>query len=698
MYKKVLQYTAIVGFFIVLTIIFTFPAILHLTDRVIGDGVDGYQSLGFQFIANQNLSKGLFPFQWTTLWRYPMGFDFSRGFDGILHAILGGFLLFVFRNPILVYNVTILTYLILNGILSFILFEYISNSLLLGLLGGTIYGLSFFPLARSVGHSNIMLVGVFPFFLFGMLKVIHSFSWKNICLFCVACFLVMISSLQFTVLAIIGTGILFLVVCICHTLFAKHLLGLFFIHKKKGFLILIVTTILFFMLFNSQIFALINKSFIFAQPITYSPSILDYFIPVNSYALLLSHFVSNGVRQIERTVFLGYVEPFLFICFILMSHIKRRVKSIIILFFFITIIFSLGAISLDSKLILPYGLLIHTLPFSAIPETGRYYVLFYLALTIGIVLFLKQYAENYKRFVWVTGAVFIFICIERLPYNFYLSPTLNESYTKVVRGTSARAVLDIPLLNQAHDILPIYYRKPIVSGYIHWSADTAESQVLLTDPAFQRFVCSSSGHKSDISNQDLNKRFINRLQRYGITTIVIHKNWRLQLPECKNVWTELPRVFPQYTHITNAKEGSLNLYEWTSNPLNYSWYFSSKGTLKLYLLHYKLSSYSEKNIDIQVNRKSIISKDWKFNKSNSPSFLSLWIGPPEKQYPYVIPTEPGTTINFIGFDNSPIQRFVTIQYSFVANNVSIQRKATYRQAPLHKIFEDNNTEVWELIR
>ena len=140
-------------FFSLCVMIFTYPAIFHLTDMVIGDGGDNYEYLSYQYLAAQNLSQGETPLAYTDTFRYPVGFNFGAGSDARLFVLLGGIL-----NPILggilTHNFLLLLILSLNGFCAYLFFKELSKSNLLGLFGGLTYGYSYYVLA--LGEAGLI--------------------------------------------------------------------------------------------------------------------------------------------------------------------------------------------------------------------------------------------------------------------------------------------------------------------------------------------------------------------------------------------------------------------------------------------------------------------------------------------------------------------------------------------------------------
>jgi hypothetical protein len=163
----------VILFSALITILFTWPGILSLSSRYIGDGYDNYEYASYQSLAAQRITSGQFPFGFTNFWRYPVGFDFGRGFDSYLTVSTGAFLKLFLGMP-LSYNLTIYVLLILNGLFSYIFFRYLTGSKSLGLIGAIIYGFSFYALARGSSHPNLMFEGGIPLLFLAVIRLMKK--------------------------------------------------------------------------------------------------------------------------------------------------------------------------------------------------------------------------------------------------------------------------------------------------------------------------------------------------------------------------------------------------------------------------------------------------------------------------------------------------------------------------------------------
>lgn len=522
MKKRVL----IISIFVAFVCIFTFPAILHLHNKVIGDGVDSSLLMGWQYVAQTQIQKSVFPFSWTNYWRYPVGFNFANSYDSIIFILLGLFFYIFSNNSALVYNLSILLLLLANGILSFLFFRKISKSSLLGILGSIIYAYSFYVLARLGGHINLIFTGVFPFFVYSLIRLKENkgkgFSFL---LVLISTVLIYLSSLQY-LLIFLGSAIFILPLYILF--FPKSALSYWHLIKnnKVKIIILLIIALCVFIFFNAgHLLAFFNgslRTFSIHYMSYLSPRLANFFLP-NSYVPLFInhiHIPTTNYNNIEGSFYFGLVEILLFVYF-LFSKVGGKMK-LFLLFSTITIfIISLGC----GSNFLPYCSLYKFLPFRGVAEVGRFYVILYLIFTTGIILALKNSPKKFLSYL--IPLIFILVIFERLPSNFYLSDLpINEPFIKVVRDLDSRAVLDLPVISQwegsrqksDYDLYSIYYQKPIVNGYIHWLGETADSEAFLTK--LYKLKC---GTLNTIKQYEIENNILPSLTSNGIKTIVFHK-------------------------------------------------------------------------------------------------------------------------------------------------------------------------------
>lgn len=514
----------VVSIFVLLTIIFTYPAIFHLKDKVIGSGFDNYQMLGWQYIAKTQIDKGVNVLGWTDYWRYPVGIDFGRSFDSVL--LIGfGLLLYTFSsNPVLVFNLSLLLIVLFSCILSFLYFEKITKKYWLGILGSVIYSFSFFVLVRIGGHGNFLMVGAFPFFAYSLLRLLEEKNKIGIVRLALSATLIFVASIQYF-LILLGSLILLLPIClIIYRDKVWLLFKILFKEKIVTILSLLLVAGSFFHLFTGDLKALVAGN-LYTLPISsanvFSANVTDYLLPNDDLPLLIKIPKERpvGIGSNDRTVYLGYVEIILAILFFVKKSDKKA--KLFILFGVLTLfIASLGC----KGHLYPYCYIYPFFPFKGIAESARFYIIIYLLLTSGILIFINSFGK--KTLKLITLLVFALIILERIPKNFCLSNTYqNEEFVKIVKTQDSKAVLDLPVVvnkvstNQGYyDLLSVMYKKPIVNGYIHWRGNTPSTNIFTV--YLSEFGCGTDKKLTKARAS----RIYENLKRYGITTVVLHKH------------------------------------------------------------------------------------------------------------------------------------------------------------------------------
>ncbi len=541
---------AVIGISLLLSVMFTFPSILKLNKSFIGDGWDNYEYASYQMLAANQIKELHYPFVYQHLWRYPVGFDFSRGFDSYLTVVTGALLTLIFSMP-LGYNLTILILMTLNGALSYLFFASLTKSRILGAAGAIIYGFSFYTIAKAASHPNLLFVGGFPLFAYAVLNMLRtqSIQKRDFFLFFGAIILIALSSLQYLIMLFLS-----LVAVIVATFFIDKsiLFGLVkkIIDSKNNLkLPIIVFVLVFSVLYFPYIFALMTGSFVFLDRSIFlkdiSPSFFDYILPNSYLKLLVSKIVASPTPfSIEKAVFSGFIEILIFLAFIVKSNTK--IKLFLVSIFSIFLLLSFGAPSASPLYI--YNFLIKVPPFSSIIETGRFVVLFYFFETAAILLFLNSLTKKKNLII---AAVLIFCILERLPATFYSTDTLSGAkYIDVVKQSKTSAVVDIPvnLYYSRYNMLSLYYDKPIVNGYFHWSADGSLQKSFVIQTLLTRFICDEQRllpNTIDSVEEDIkNRQMISSLKSYGINTLVVHKDDKFYHSVCTNVRTELTNLVP----------------------------------------------------------------------------------------------------------------------------------------------------------
>jgi hypothetical protein len=501
-------------------LIYVSPALPRLTAAVIGDGGDNYHFLGVQYLARRLITTDGFPLGRSDYWRYPNGVDFQSAADAMLFVAVGLVLYVFFADPILVYNLSVIVLVFLNLLVSYFAFR-IWFGRGLALIGAIMYGLSFYSLAKLGGHINLIVTAGFPLFFCAACRIARDGGRARDFVFLgLAASLLTLSSLQYPLILLgaVPFFVLFLLV------FQRASLMQFFrvIARRQALALLAVVLALAIVLpFEGR------KITEFLRGDTILPA--PQFIPVppvnlvvpNSYVPSIVAAVPNGTRDwIEYALFIGYAE---ILCLFAAAFFLPRTRMAGVLWFSTAV---LGVLTLG---IWPYGLLFETLPYRGIIEPGRFYVVFYLGITILILMFLQQRVRDWR----VLLAFGFVVAVERLPWDFQMSPTMKEAdLVAAVQSKPTSGVLDLPVYlswfrGQLYDAYSVHYERPIVMGYIHWSGDHPESR-RLTDK-LKKLQCYYEARDviweyTAAEAADLRADILSTLEKNDIRVVVVHKN------------------------------------------------------------------------------------------------------------------------------------------------------------------------------
>lgn len=685
--KKELLLLVLITLF--LAVFFTWPAFLHLNQKYIGDGGDNYEYASYQQLAAQRIDKGLLPFSTTNFWRFPVGFDFSRAFDSYITVGLGTFLKLLLPIP-LSYNLTIYILMSLNGIFSYIFFKYLSKSKLIGIIGMIIYGFSFYSIGKAASHPNLLFIGSIPLVAYAFLRLVKKEK---------PVFLDFIFLFGAILVMALGSTQYFLMLCI----FTPLYLLLWFLVYRNEFVsffrkleikqVLASTStflVAFFILFYPQIKAIINGSFVFLKRgnilSDITPSVLDFFLPNSYLKLLFGHiFYSPSTPSIEKLVFIGFVE-ILVLCIFLISFIRLSDKKnylFLLLFFLVPFILSLG-VNLPT-----YQLISSIFPFSLIPETGRYFVVFDFFLSIIIVLFLNEFKLKKKNVLLLI--VVIFLLLERLTVNYYQAPTLKDlPYQKAVESEKSSAVVDFPVnfYYPNYNIDSFSYQKPITSGYFHWSADSDKEKSFITKSELDRYICSADDplqteeiNNAYEENKDIQMEAI--LKQENIHTLVVHKDDKFFHSVCKSVRKRLARLTSVPIKLDPAPTAEKQIIEsYFEGKPSFKFFIPKNGTF--YLDGVYIAPSKPINVSILIDNQPLSDYSWIINADNS-----MELSP---KYSISLPVKAGTYISFESLNESS-NTYFSLWYRYSPENQALEVKYI---PTIKKVFDDDNATVYRL--
>jgi len=604
--KSILEVIFVGIFFLIMAFIFTYPSINTFSTHFIGDSWDNYEYAGYIGLASKNLNTTGYPFTDTNFWRFPVGFEFSRGFDSYITVSIGT-ILHQFLSLTTAYNATIMTIMTLNGIASYYFFRLITKTRLLGITGGIMYGFSFYAIAKASSHPNLLTIGTFPILGFFIYKTItkKSISFFDYLFLILSLVLISLGSVQYLLIAFVFLALYSLTLIA----FDRKLVFENLVKIKNSFSNLLIAlpfgVIIFLIFFHPHLSAFISNELVILDRGSIlnqlTPSLSEYVLPNKYLHLQIGNFIqSASFASIEKVVFIGWIE-ILFIVLFFFSKVKLRLKLILGTFLLIPLLLSLGYGENNMFSLLPYRFIKDIFPFSVIVETGRYIVPFYLIATICIVLFLQSIRKYKKIFITLTTIFIIGIIIERLPSNFYSANSFeNEKYAQIVSTQNSKAVLDLPInpYYAPYDVLSLKYNKPIVNGYFHWSADNNNSrEFIFGKGSLNRFICSEIDNTRDEQFEtEQNNDLLSTLKEHEISTVVIHLDDKYLHDTCANVRYRIAQLFPEIFVMpttSSDKEEEITMSDY-SNSSKFTLYFPTDGVFHLggvYIAPNKMAEY-----------------------------------------------------------------------------------------------------------
>jgi hypothetical protein len=561
-------------------VVFTFPSIATFGTHLIGNGADSFQHAGFQQLVAQNLSDWKWPFASTTQWRYPVGFEFGRGYDGVFPNLLGGILILLTGLPILSYNLVILAGCLFNFLATYALARTLTPNRVLSLMAATMWGYSFFVLARLTGHTNLMLTGGFALLALTFIQYAKTFEQKWLVRAALAGVVIGLSSVQYFAMTVIGVAILGVAVLAINREWVWELIPHVLRQWMTAAACAVGAGILLLPFLWPFLNATIKGDFInLHQESDYSPALIDLIVP-NRYIPAVQtqlNYQPAARQHIEFVVGFGVIEWLLF-GWAVYTYRKTPQARIALLFVLILALFAIGKHSPDFGITLPYSWLKPHFPFSTIPEPARFVVLIQLMATCLVIWALQK--QHLHKHTWLLAAVFLGLILERVPTRSFISTAapLGE-YTQVVRELPGKGVLDLPLYEPSNHLLSFYYQKSLVDGFAHYLSSTPESLSFIEELNLERFSCEAQLLETNPQLPD-RQIFLSTLKAADIRVIVLHKdgryNWQLCDESLKAITSLLPN---SVTALDEPEQTNPAVQYWAGGPLSTHLFFPKRGSL-----------------------------------------------------------------------------------------------------------------------
>ena len=532
--KKSVEYFFVIVGYLFCVLFLTYPLASNFTSAIAGDPVDSYyftwnhwwfKKAIFELHTSPFFSDFLF---------YPYGFDAGASFENFIVTIPGVLLQFIF-TPTVAYNILIVALLISACLTTYALIKYLVRDRLVSFLGGVMFGLSPYMLARAESHLNLLTTFAIPLFFLFLIKCLNKDKSKNIWLLAASTLLIALSSyyyLLFTVLLLpIFLLIWWAVLRTNKTEIKKHLSRIF------SALLLAALFILPFSLPIIYPYLAGESRVAPVQEFNQYPADLAYFtLPHIENPIFGPVTQVFDVLQInENVIFVGFFELILLFFGILIRKKLGSRSKIWYWFVIFPFLFSLGSslviFGIPTKFPLPYSALIQLPFFSAMRGPIRMSVFMMLAITVIVSIVLTKLAKvlNIKpRLRVLLFLLFLLIILAERITPFHINKTnVSPFFHYLKEDKNSQAILYLPI---STGVLPgsnyfqMTHQKKATSGLInHLSQTESTLDFFAKDETFNLFRCSYTDSPSTSTAPTPPEQLFRRLNQSDIQYIVIYK-------------------------------------------------------------------------------------------------------------------------------------------------------------------------------
>jgi len=168
--------------FLILTIIATYPLVLHMGNRLVEPGDSLLNTWVINWDIKACLSHPLSLFNANIFYPYKYTLAYTEHMLG--DAILAMPVYLAAHNPILTYNFALLSTFVIGGWGMFLLVYYLTRNAFAGVIAGIIFVYNPYRF-HELSHLHILSIQWLPFVLLYLHRYFRSHSSKNLFLFCV---------------------------------------------------------------------------------------------------------------------------------------------------------------------------------------------------------------------------------------------------------------------------------------------------------------------------------------------------------------------------------------------------------------------------------------------------------------------------------------------------------------------------------
>lgn len=527
-----------------LTLLFTYPMVLHMGSRLIGVGGDGWQNVwNLWWTKKALLDLHTNPFHTDYLY-YPQGtslyFHTLNIFNGFLSIPLQDMFGLIFS-----YNTIVLFSFVFGGYGAYLLTHYLVRNRTAAFISGMVFTFSPYHLAHTLGHMQLIALEWLPFFVLFLIRTVEERSSRNA--LCAAFFLFLTSLCDWYY--------------VMYLLLFTLLTAVYYLWTSKNreaardiTVRLVLTGIIFVVLDAPILLPMLSEArserymiTSLESSIAFSADLLSFFVPAQSHPIWGKQVV--GWRDkfaegyVENTVFMGYTALVLGLLGAWKKRPKSRFWLYSLAFFFIMALGPILHINGQTRftdyqlpIVLPYALFYSIVPFvKAARSVSRMSVMVMLSLAVLVGLGLSWLLSTtgdkrlWGKLSWsditaVLAAFLIGFEFLSIPFPMAQPDQVPAFYRTLAEDPGEYAVLDLPnVANPALGRISLRYmayqtvhNKPMFGGDV-----ARDPWYPLGDTAILRYLL----RPRDEQPPDIIHRLdVRSLSPLGFKYIVVHKS------------------------------------------------------------------------------------------------------------------------------------------------------------------------------
>lgn len=516
----------------------TYPAVLHLTDRLIGNNVDNWIFYWNNWWLEQALREGHNWF-FTPYLFYPHGTSLLAHSNSFLNSLIA-VALKPAVGPVAAYNLSLLLGLWLSGVGMFYLVHNLTGSPGPALLAGLVFTFAPYHLTQALAHTHLGSIQWWPFFALFLHRAVQQRRLVDGIWAGLFAGLTLWSGLQLGLLL----GLWALLRIGWYALFGtggeergnRHRLRLWVVFALCAIVAILVSLPLLLPLLAN--WGQISDTTAFEEASTQQTDLLAYLVPPTYNPLVGSYVVPIYERFVANRAlmpYLGYAVAGLGG----LAFLTRKRET---LFWACTgglwatlaagVVLRIGG-RLHPSVPLPYRIVKDLFPLSAIraPDRFNLLVVFSLAVVAGLG---AAWLGKRRRRIMPLAVLLVALEYLAVPLPMWDLPPTSPFFSEMAHDLACYAVVDYPM-DYTLSKLWLYYqtlhRKPLVEGHV--SRYTSETYAFITSHPLLRALYQEAekpprlpaGEDSSPAPLRALGPALRSLEAEGVRYVLVHKPW-----------------------------------------------------------------------------------------------------------------------------------------------------------------------------